>query len=201
MSPLASPIHGVPPNGSRPQSYILTPEALALVGDLVRQFGGEIETLLSSRALRRSRIARGEEHLDFLPSTASIRERDWTVAPTPRDLERRIVEITGPTDRKMMINALNSGADVFMADLEDSSAPTWANMLAGQVNLRDAVRRTIEWNDAESGKAYRLNERTATLIVRPRGLHLVERHLVVDGKPIAASLVDAGLFLQDRKST
>ena len=195
MSPLASPIHGVGPTGSRPQSDILTPEALALVGDLSRHFGASIETLLNSRALRRSRIARGEERLDFLPGTKPIRERDWTVAPTPRDLERRIVEITGPTDRKMMINALNSGADVFMADLEDSSAPTWLNMLAGQVNLRDAVRRTIEWNDAETGKAYRLNERTATLIVRPRGLHLVERHLVIDGKPIAASLVDAGLFL------
>ena len=195
MSPLASPIHGVGPTGSRPQSDILTPEALALVGDLSRQFGASIETLLNSRALRRSRVARGEERLDFLPGTKPIRERDWTVAPTPRDLERRIVEITGPTDRKMMINALNSGADVFMADLEDSSAPTWSNMLAGQVNLRDAVRRTIEWNDSETGKAYRLNERTATLIVRPRGLHLVERHLVIDGKPIAASLVDAGLFL------
>jgi malate synthase len=195
MSPLASPIHGVPHNGSRPHSDILTPESLALVGDLARQFGGAIETLLNSRALRRSRIARGEERLDFLASTASIRERDWTVALTPRDLQRRLVEITGPTDRKMMINALNSGADVFMADLEDSSAPTWSNMLAGQVNLRDSVRRTIGWNDAESGKAYRLNERTATLIVRPRGLHLVERHLVIDGKPIAASLVDAGLFL------
>jgi malate synthase len=195
MSPLASPIHGVGPTGSRPQSDILTPEALALVGDLSRQFGASIETLLDSRALRRSRIARGEERLDFLPGTKPIRERDWTVAPTPRDLERRVVEITGPTDRKMMINALNSGADVFMADLEDSSAPTWSNMLAGQVNLRDAVRRTIEWDDAETGKSYRLNERTATLIVRPRGLHLVERHLVIDGKPIAASLVDAGLFL------
>jgi malate synthase len=195
MSPLASPIYGVGPTGSRPQSDILTPEALALVGDLSRQFGASIETLLDSRALRRSRIARGEERLDFLPGTKPIRERDWTVAPTPRDLERRVVEITGPTDRKMMINALNSGADVFMADLEDSSAPTWSNMLAGQVNLRDAVRRTIEWDDAETGKSYRLNERTATLIVRPRGLHLVERHLVIDGKPIAASLVDAGLFL------
>jgi malate synthase len=195
MSPLASPIHGVGPTGSRPQSDILTPQALALVGDLSRQFGASIETLLDSRALRRSRIARGEERLDFLPGTKPIRERDWTVAPTPRDLERRVVEITGPTDRKMMINALNSGADVFMADLEDSSAPTWSNMLAGQVNLRDAVRRTIEWDDAETGKSYRLNERTATLIVRPRGLHLVERHLVIDGKPIAASLVDAGLFL------
>jgi malate synthase len=195
MSPLASPIHGVGPTGSRPQSDILTPQALALVGDLSRQFGASIETLLDSRALRRSRIARGEERLDFLPGTKPIRERDWTVAPTPRDLERRVVEITGPTDRKMMINALNSGADVFMADLEDSSAPTWSNMLAGQVNLRDAVRRTIEWDDAETGKSYRLNERTATLIVRPRGLHLVERHLVIDGKPIAASLVDTGLFL------
>jgi malate synthase len=195
MSPRVSPLQGIAPNASRPQSDILTSEALALVGDLARQFGGSIQTLLNSRALRRSRIARGEEQLDFLPGTAPIRERDWTVASTPRDLERRIVEITGPTDRKMMINALNSSADVFMADLEDSSAPTWSNMLAGQVNLRDAVRRTIEWNDAESAKAYRLNERTATLIVRPRGLHLVERHLVIDGKPIAASLVDAGFFL------
>jgi len=197
MSSLASPSHGadVRPDASEPQSDVLTPEALAFVGGLARQFGPSIETLLNSRAHRRARIARGEEWLDFLPATAPIRERDWTVAPVPRDLERRIVEITGPTDRKMMINALNSGADVFMADLEDSSAPTWSNMLGGQGNLRDAVRRTIAWDDPESGKAYRLNDRTATLIVRPRGLHLVERHLVIDGKPIAAALVDAGLFL------
>ena len=197
MSPLASPGFGVgaPSSGHRPESDVLTPDALAFVGGLARRFGASIDALLTARAERRARIARGEERLAFLPGTAPIRERDWTVAPAPRDLQRRVVEITGPTDRKMMINALNSGADVFMADLEDSSAPTWANMLAGQVNLRDAVRRTIEWNDAESGKAYRLNERTATLIVRPRGLHLVERHLVIDGKPIAAPLVDAGLFL------
>src|SRR5437763_10029815 len=174
---------------------VLTEGARRLVAELTRCFAPSIAELLQKRHDRRARIANGEEQLGFLPETAHIRDSDWRVAPAPKDLRKRFVEITGPTDRKMMINALNSGADVFMADLEDSSAPTWANMLAGQVNLRDAVRRTIEWNDAESGKAYRLNERTATLIVRPRGLHLVERHLVVDGKPIAASLVDAGLFL------
>jgi malate synthase len=184
------------PDASALQVAVLTAGAVSFVADVARQFGGEIESLLDRRAARRARIARGEERLDFLPETAAIRERDWsTVAPVPRDLERRVVEITGPTERKMMINALNSRADVFMADLEDSSAPTWLNVLSGQVNLRDAVRGTIAWNDPESGKAYRLNERTATLIVRPRGLHLVERHLVVDGRPVAAALVDTGLFL------
>ena len=177
------------------QSAVLTPEALVFVADLARQFGDTINVLLDRRAARRGRIARGEERLDFLTDTAEIRERDWRIGTVPRDLERRVVEITGPTDRKMMINALNSGADVFMADLEDSSAPTWHNVLSGQVNLRDAVRGTIAWDDPETGKAYRLNERTATLIVRPRGLHLVERHLLLDGVPIAGALVDAGLYL------
>ena len=178
-----------------PQSTVLTTGARSFVADLARVFGGTIESLLNRRALRRGRIARGEERLDFLPETTAIRERDWTVAPIPQDLQRRVVEITGPTERKMMINALNSGADVFMADLEDSSAPTWLNVLSGQVNLQDAVRGTIAWKDPASGKAYRLNDRTATLIVRPRGLHLVERHLTVDGRPVPGALVDAGLFL------
>lgn len=177
------------------ESAILTDGARGFVAELERRFGGAIRELLLRRAERRRRIARGEERLDFLSETAAVRERDWSVAPAPHDLVHRAVEITGPTDRKMMINALNSGADVFMADLEDSSAPTWVNMLVAQQNLRDAVRRTIEWRDWASGKEYRLNERTAVLIVRPRGLHLVERHLLVDGKAIAASLCDAGLFL------
>src|SRR5262249_35440607 len=110
-------------------------------------------------------------------------------------LQKRAVEITGPTDRKMMINALNSGADIFMADLEDASAPMWSMMLAGQVNIRDAVRRTITWDDPQTGKAYRLNPKLATLIVRPRGLHLLERHVVAHGRAVPASLFDAGLFL------
>jgi malate synthase len=177
------------------ESAILTDGAGVFVTDLERRFGGAIREVLLRRAGRRRRIARGEERLGFLSETAAVRERDWSVAPAPHDLLHRAVEITGPTERKMMINALNSGADVFMADLEDSSAPTWLNMLVGQQNLRDAVRRTIEWRDRGSGKEYRLNERTAVLIVRPRGLHLVERHLLIDGTPIAASLCDAGLFL------
>ena len=201
MPSLASPVPGTADHSLHPKSDILTTGALAFVGALAREFGGRIEGLLNRRAERRARIARGEEQLQFLVETESVRKADWKVAPVPRDLERRVVEITGPTDRKMMINALNSGADVFMADLEDSSSPTWANMLTGQVNLRDAVRRAIEWNDPDSGKAYRLNERTATLIVRPRGLHLVERHLLVDGKPLPAALVDAGFFLYHNATT
>jgi malate synthase len=192
-----SPASGVKdaPDVTAFESAILTDGARGLLTDLERRFGGAIREVLLRRAERRRRIERGEERLDFLSETAAVRERDWSVAPAPHDLLHRAVEITGPTDRKMMINALNSGADVFMADLEDSSAPTWGNMLVGQQNLRDAVRRTIEWRDRASGKEYRLNERTAVLIVRPRGLHLVERHLVVDGKAIAAALCDAGLFL------
>ena len=195
MPSLASPVPGTADHSPHPQSDILTSSALAFIGELAREFRGRIEGLLNGRAARRARIARGEERLQFLVETEPVRQADWRLTPVPRDLERRVVEITGPTDRKMMINALNSGADVFMADLEDSSSPTWVNILTGQANLRDAVRRTIEWNDPDSGKAYRLNDRTATLIVRPRGLHLVERHLMVDGRPIPAALVDAGLFL------
>ena len=174
---------------------LLTEGATAFVVDLERQFRAPIAEALARRVGRRARIARGEEQLDFLSETAGVRERDWAVAPLPHDLLCRAVEITGPADRKMIINALNSGADVFMADLEDSSSPTWGNVLQSQQNLRDAVRRTIEWSDSRTGKHYELNEHTAVLIVRPRGLHLVERHLLVDGQPVAAPLFDAAMFL------
>ncbi|HKW10583.1 MAG TPA: malate synthase A [Gemmatimonadaceae bacterium] len=177
------------------QSQVLSDDARRFVADLARRFAAPIADLLVRRVERRARIAAGTEHLGFLAETAEMRGRDWRVASAPHDLQRRAVEITGPTDRKMMINAFNSGADVFMADLEDSSAPTWANVLSGQINLYDAIRRTITWNDPETGKSYRLNDRTATLIVRPRGWHLLERHLLVDGKPVPGALVDAGFYL------
>jgi malate synthase len=203
MRPLVPPTTNVPPTRSARapselaswQSVILTEPARTFVAELTRRYTASIADLLARRAERRARIESGREQLGFLPETAEVRAGEWRVAPAPKDLQRRVVEITGPTDRKMMINALNSGADVFMADLEDSSAPTWANVLAGQVNLRDAVRRTITWDELESGKAYRLNDQSATLVVRTRGLHLVERHLLVDGKPAPGALVDAGLFL------
>src|SRR5215212_702998 len=143
---------------------ILSDDALAFVAILQKELNPRREELLRAREERKLRIDGGELP-DFLPETAEVRESEWTVAPIPRDLLDRRVEITGPVDRKMIINALNSGANVFMADLEDSSTPTWANVLAGQVNLRDAVRRTIAWTDPDTGKAYRLNETTATLVV------------------------------------
>jgi malate synthase len=166
---------------------------LAFVADLAERFGPRIRELLAARARRQARLERGEERLDFLPETRAIREAAWTVAPAPHDLRRRIVEITAPVDRKMMINAFNSGADVFMADFEDACAPTWRNIVDGQVNLRDAIRGTIAFEDPSTGKSYRLSPKHATLIVRPRGLHLDERHLLLDGTPIPASLVDFGL--------
>ena len=172
---------------------VLTPDALAFVADLVRRFRPSIQEALTRRATRRVRLAQGEA-FDFLEPTIYIRVGDWRVAPVPADLERRIVEITGPVDRKMVINALNSGADCFMADFEDSNAPTWENNVSGQVNLRDAVRRRIEFEDPGTGKAYRLNERLAVLFVRPRGLHLPEGHLVVDGAPVPGCLFDFGLY-------
>ena len=129
---------------------------------------------------------------DFLPETATIRSRDWTVAPLPADLLDRRVEITGPVERKMIINALNSGAKVFMADLEDSNAPTWENVIQGQINLRDAVRRTISLRTPT--KDYKLNDETAVLMVRPRGWHLLEKHIEVDGEPVSGALVDFGLY-------
>ena len=170
---------------------ILTPEALAFVARLQREFNPRREELLAKREERKRRIDAGELP-DFLPETREIRESDWTVAPIPRDLEDRRVEITCPVDRKMIINALNSGANVFMADFEDANAPTWANNLDGHVNLIDAVRRTITFESG--GKHYKLNETIATLLVRPRGWHLLEEHLVVDGKPVSASLFDFALY-------
>ena len=173
---------------------VLTPAALRFTAGLVRAFRPRLTELLAARSARRQRWARGEA-LGFLSETAAIRERDWQVSATPGDLLKRTVEITGPVDRKMIINALNSGADVFMADFEDSTTPTWQNLVAGQVNLRDAVRRVIALDDAESGKHYQLHPRIATLMVRPRGLHLPERHVVVDGAPAPGAFVDFALFV------
>ncbi|HYD53139.1 MAG TPA: malate synthase A [Gemmatimonadaceae bacterium] len=183
------------PAGAAPErsDEILTPDALAFVARLTRRFRGDIAALLEARRVRRRRLAAGIERLDFLAETAAVRAGDWRVAPTPPDLRRRIVEITAPVDRKMMINAFNSGADAFMADLEDACSPTWHNLVQGQVNLFDAVRGTIAHHDPTSGKSYRLGDVRATLIVRPRGLHLEERHLHVDGRPAPGSLVDFGL--------
>jgi malate synthase len=173
-------------------SEILTNEAIELLAKLARQFEGRRRELLERRVERQKDISAGRLP-DFLPETRKIRESAWTVAPIPNDLQDRKVEITGPVERKMIINALNSGAHVFMADFEDSNTPSWENNLQGQINLRDAVARTISFISPE-GKKYQLAERTATLIVRPRGWHLVEKHLFVDGKPISGSLFDFGLF-------
>jgi malate synthase len=172
---------------------VLTPEALAFVADLQRRFGPERARLLAARRDRRTGFDAGERPA-LLPSTAEIRASEWSVAPAPRDLLDRRVEITGPAEPKMMINALNSGARVFMADLEDALSPTWANVVDGQAAIADAVRGTLSY-DAPDSRAYRLEPRVARLLVRPRGWHLPERHVLVDGEPISASLFDAGLFL------
>src|SRR5947209_8606233 len=171
-------------------SEVLTAEALAFVGDLHRRFN---PTRLELLERRRRRYTSGEMP-DFLPETREIREGDWQVAPAPDDLQDRRVEITGPTDRKMVINALNSGARGFMADFEDSNSPTWRNMIGGHVNLRDAIERTIEY-ESPDGRNYRLEDETATLLVRPRGWHLGERHVRIDGEPIAGALIDFGLHV------
>jgi malate synthase len=171
---------------------VLTPEASMLVTKLARRFESRRQELLLRRRIRQQQIDAGQLP-DFLPETASVREKEWTVAPIPHDLHDRRVEITGPVDRKMIINALNSGANVFMADFEDSNSPTWQNNLEGQLNLRDAVEGTISYVSPE-GKRYELNPRVATLMVRPRGWHLDERHFSVDGKPISGSLFDFGLY-------
>jgi malate synthase len=172
---------------------VLTADALAFIADLQAAFGPRREALLQARRERQAAIDAGAD-LDFDPATAEIREGEWTVPAAPVDLDDRRVEITGPAESKMMINALNSGARVFMADLEDSLSPTWANVIGGQAALRDAVRHELVF-DSPEGKAYRLNERIATLVVRPRGWHLDERHVAVDGRPVGASLFDAGLYL------
>jgi len=174
------------------ETEILTPEASSFLAHLAREFEPRRRELLQRRETRQRKIDAGVMP-DFLPETAEIRESNWTVARIPQDLLDRRVEITGPVERKMIINALNSGASVFMADFEDSNSPTWMNDLEGQANLRDAVEGTISFVSPE-GKRYELNARVATLLVRPRGWHLEERHFLVDGKPISASLFDFGLY-------
>ncbi len=171
---------------------ILTFDALSFLAKLHRSFETRRRELLERRAVRQKELDAGKLP-DFLPETRSVREADWRVAPAPADLQDRRVEITGPTDRKMVINALNSGANTFMADFEDSSTPTWDNQIQGQINVRDALRGTITYTSPE-GKDYKLNEQRATLLVRPRGWHLVEKHLLIDGEPMSGSLFDFGLF-------
>jgi malate synthase len=172
---------------------VLTPEALDFVRRLHRQFNPTRERLLTRRSERRERIRRGER-LDFLAETASIRDSVWKVGPAPADLDDRRVEITGPVDRKMIINAMNSGANVFMADFEDATTPTWDNLIQGQSNLVDAVRRTIRFVAPETKKTYELVAKPAVLFVRPRGLHLPEKHFMLDGLPIPGALLDFGLY-------
>src|SRR5438445_5561191 len=171
---------------------VLTPQALGFIARLQREFGSRRQEALRLRAERQMRIDAGEMP-QFLVTTSSVRDSEWSVAKAPGDLQDRRVEITGPTDRKMLINALNSGARVFMADFEDANSPTWANLVEGQVNLIDAIERRINFTSPE-GKEYRLNDKVATLLVRPRGWHLDERHVEVDGKPISGGLFDFGLY-------
>ena len=171
---------------------VLTEDALAFIETLHNRFDQRRRRLLEARALRQQKLDGGELP-DFLEETASIRESQWQVTPPPSDLLDRRVEITGPVERKMMINALNSGARVFMADFEDSASPTWSNMIGGQINLIDAVRREIAY-DAPGGRKYRLNDEVATLLVRPRGWHLQEKHVLVDGEPVSGALFDFGLY-------
>ncbi|MCM3727127.1 malate synthase A [Neobacillus cucumis] len=171
---------------------ILTPGALNLIEELERKFGQRRIELLQYRDKRQEEMNKGKLP-DFLPETKHIRNSDWTVAPLPKDLQDRRVEITGPTDRKMVINALNSGAKLFMADFEDATSPTWESIIEGQINLRDAINRTISFENP-NGKTYELKEATAVLIVRPRGLHLEEKHVLLDGKPISGSFFDFGIY-------
>jgi len=171
---------------------VLSDEALDFIALLVREFEPRRRELLARRAQRQRRLDAGGT-LDFLDETREVREGDWRVAPVPSDLRDRRVEITGPTDRKMVINALNSGARGFMADFEDSNSPTWGNIVGGQANLIDAIDGTIEYTSPE-GREYRLGDRIATLLVRPRGWHLLDRHLLVDREPVAGALLDFGLF-------
>ena len=178
--------------GERDQE-ILSPEALGLVAELVQRFEPRRRELLAAREARQTRFDQGELP-DFRADTRAIRESDWRVGAIPADLMDRRVEITGPTDRKMIINALNSGAKVFMADFEDSLAPTWRNLMDGQLNLKDAVRGKLEFTSPE-GKHYRVQDEPAVLVVRPRGWHLDEKHVLAEGKPISASLFDFGLYL------
>jgi malate synthase len=193
--------HGIEITAPVPPEFaeMLTPGAMDLVAKLMREFGPARAQLLQRRAERQAEFDAGVKP-DFLPTTRAIRESDWTVAPIPADLRDRRVEITGPADRKMVINALNSGASVFMADFEDANAPTWHNMIRGQLNLRDAVQRTIDYVSPD-GKLYRLNDRVAVLMARPRGWHLVEKHVLVDGGPVSGSLFDFALYFYHNART
>jgi malate synthase len=186
---------GVVIRGAMKPGYeeVLTPEAIEFAVELEREFGAERRRLLARRAAVQRRLDAGWKP-EFLPETKAIRDGDWRVAPIPRDLQDRRVEITGPTDRKMVINALNCGANVFMADFEDANTPTWDNLVEGQANLRDAVRRTITFDDPQTGRHYSLNGNTAVLFVRPRGWHLPEKHVLVDGEPMSGALFDFALF-------
>jgi malate synthase len=173
-------------------AQILTPEALSFAARLHREFEPRRRELLAKRAERQKELDAGKRP-DFLPETKHIREGNWTIAPLPGDLECRRVEITGPVERKMIINALNSGADAYMTDFEDSNSPNWFNQIQGQINVRDAIRRTISFEQA--GKHYRLNDKVATLLVRPRGWHLEEKHVLVDGDRMSGGIFDFALFL------
>lgn len=187
---------GVEIRGAMRPGYdaVLTAEALGFLAGLERKFGARRKALLEARQVRQHAIDAGERP-DFPAATADLRREEWVVRPAPADLQDRRVEITGPVDRKMIINALNSGAKCFMADFEDASSPFWGNMVEGQINLRDAVRRTISFEDPNSGKSYALDDEVATLIVRPRGWHLEEAHVRVDGAPMSGGLFDFGLYL------
>ncbi|MGH6900754.1 MAG: malate synthase A [Geminicoccaceae bacterium] len=173
---------------------ILSPDALAFLAELERRFGATREQLLARRREVDARLQAGELP-DFLEETREIREGMWQIAPVPADLQDRRTEITGPVDRKMVVNALNSGASVYMADFEDATTPTWANLIEGQINLRDAIRREIDFTDPDSGKRYRLAEEGATLLVRPRGWHLSEAHVRIDGRSMSGALFDFGLYV------
>ncbi|MEJ2440301.1 MAG: malate synthase A [Gammaproteobacteria bacterium] len=172
---------------------ILTAEALQFVAGLATRFALRVRERLAARQTRQQQLDRGE-HLHFLAETRKVRESDWQVAPIPTDLLDRRVEITGPTERKMVINALNSGASCYMADFEDANTPTWSNLVLGQHNLHDAVKRRLEYDDPNSGKHYALGDKPAVLMVRPRGWHLWEQHMRVDGEPVPAALFDFGLY-------
>jgi malate synthase len=185
--------------GSEAQTAILTPEAQTFITKLANRFEPRRQELLARRQSKQQEINHGK-FPDFLAETTEIRRSEWKVAPIPNDLLDRRVEITGPVDRKMIINALNSGANVYMADFEDSNTPTWSNNLEGQYNLRDAIHGSIEYKSPE-GKQYKLGEKLATLMVRPRGWHLDEKHFQVDGKPISGALFDFGLFFFHNAAT
>ena len=191
---MTEPIPGVILHAPIAEAYahILSPEALAFAVALQREFNPRRKELLTARIARQQRLDSGERP-DFLAETQAIRDANWTVAPLPADLLDRRVEITGPVDRKMIINALNSGAKVFMADFEDSTTPTWENILDGQLNLHDAVRRSITFDDVKTGKRYKLGETPAVLFVRARGWHLEERHIIIDGDAMSGSIFDFAL--------